>query len=241
MNEEPSVVLDSYNVKVGDLEVSVRIFKNKEDIIPNYNIRITNISPATNIILNRIRDEFISEMKFGEMKISEEKQRTSLQDRFKEEIRKLIKKYFPTIDESNFKLIVQYIIQQDLGLGDLEVMLHDPNLEEIVVNGSKENVRVYHRKLGWLLTNVRIPTEDKIRHYATTIAKDIGKEITILDPLLDAHLLSGDRVNATLKPISTFGNTITIRRFRNVPWSITDFMINKTVNPEIGAMIWQAV
>lgn len=233
--------METYKVTVGDIVVDVRIMKKPGEMIPGYIIKITNISPATNIILNRIRDEFISEIKLGQVKVSESEEKLSLKERFKEEIKKLIKKYFPTIDDNTFKLLVQYIIQQDLGLGDLEVMLHDPNLEEVVINNAETNVLVFHRKYGWLKTNVSMPNEDRIRHYATVIAKDVGKEITILDPLLDAHLLTGDRVNATLSPISTFGNTITIRRFRQIPWSITDFLINKTLSFDMAALVWQAV
>ena len=69
----------------------------------------------------------------------------------------------------------------------------------------------------------------------------IGKQITVLDPLLDAHLLSGDRVNSTLFPISTKGNTITIRKFRRDPWTVTDLISNKTVSSEVMATIWEAI
>ncbi|MBI5553592.1 MAG: CpaF family protein, partial [Candidatus Diapherotrites archaeon] len=54
----------------------------------------------------------------------------------------------------------------------------------------------------------------------------------------DAHLISGDRVNATLFPISTKGNTITIRRFRRDPWTAPDFIKNNTTSGEVMALIW---
>jgi len=56
--------------------------------------------------------------------------------------------------------------------------------------------------------------------------------------MLDAHLPSGDRVNATLFPISSFGNTITIRKFSKNPWTITSFLRSKTVSSEVAALIW---
>jgi flagellar protein FlaI len=49
------------------------------------------------------------------------------------------------------------------------------------------------------------------------IGRKVGRQISILEPLLDAHPNEGDRVNATLFPISTQGNTITFRKFSRNP------------------------
>ena len=100
---------------------------------------------------------------------------------------------------------------------------------------------MYHKKYGWLKTNIVIESEADIQNYASIIARRVGKQITILNPLLDAHLVSGDRANATLQPISTRGNTITIRRFRRDPWTVTDFINSKTASSEAMALIWLAI
>jgi flagellar protein FlaI len=84
-------------------------------------------------------------------------------------------------------------------------------------------------------------TEARIRHYSTTIGRDVNKEITALSPLMDAHLMSGDRVNATLSPISTKGNTITIRKFAEDPWTITKFLEAGTISPSAAALIWLGI
>src|SRR6056297_296808 len=73
------------------------------------------------------------------------------------------------------------------------------------------------------------------------IGRDVNKEITALNPLMDAHLLTGDRVNATLNPISTKGNTITIRKFAEDPWTITKFIKQGTINVEAAAFVWLAI
>ena len=63
----------------------------------------------------------------------------------------------------------------------------------------------------------------------------------MLNPLLDAHLSSGDRINAVLYPISTKGNTITIRRFARDPYTIIDLIGNKTVDINISVLLWLAI
>ena len=120
-------------------------------------------------------------------------------------------------------------------------MLQDKNLEEIVINGSKDNIWVYHRKLGWLKSNMMPGSEVDIYNYAALIGRRVGTQITNLSPLMDAYLTTGDRANATMFPISSRGNTLTIRKFAARPWTITDFIQNKTLTPEIAAFLWLAM
>jgi len=233
--------LDSYKLNVNDMVVNVEIFLRKNDFVPLYNISILNISKITNIILHKIREEFVSKVNIGDIQITDTGDPSIIKNKFSKEILVLIKKYFPDIDKKTSNLLVNYLIQENIGLGNVEILLRDENLEDIVVNNAYSPVWVYHRKHGWLKTNVRIPSESKIRHYSTMIGRDVGKEITLLKPLMDASLPTGDRVNATLSPISTDGNTISIRKFAEKPWTITDFIRDKTLSYYAAALIWLAV
>ncbi len=231
-------IIDAYELNVNDIVVDVSIAVREEEPVPVYTISITNISDTTKIILEKIRDEFVAE---GTKALSEEETLSDVQEQFKEKILKLLAKYFPNADRKTMDMLINYILQQNIGLGNLDILLKDTNLEEVAVNSAKEPVWVYHRRYGWLKTNVLVPSESRIRHYSTIIGRDVGKEITILNPLMDAHLKTGDRVNATLAPISSRGNTITIRKFAVKPWTITDFIIEKTISYEGAALLWMAV
>lgn len=131
-----------------------------------------------------------------------------------------------------------YLIQKSLGLGNLEILMNDDLIEEIVINSANEPVWIYHKKHGWVKTSIIIDSDDKTRHYATMIGRKVGRQISVLEPLLDAHLNEGDRVNATLFPISTGGNTITFRKFSRNPFTITHFLKYGTMNYETAALIW---
>ena len=231
-------VIDTYQLNVNDIVIDVIIISKEDEPVPLYSISITNISDTTKLILEKIRDEFVA----GETKqISEEVSIANIQEQFKEKILMLLAKYFPTADRKVMDMLINYLLQQNIGLGNIDILLKDTNLEEIAINNSKEPVYVYHRKHGWLKTNILIPSESRIRHYSTIIGRDVGKEITLLNPLMDAHLKTGDRVNATLLPISPKGNTITIRKFAASPWSITDLLKDGTISYEGAALIWMAV
>jgi flagellar protein FlaI len=233
-------LIDSYELTVNDILIDVSIVQKEESPIPTYKISVTNISDTTKIILEKIREEFVES---ATKKISEKSGSTigDIQKQFKKNILGLLKKYFPNANKKTMDMLINYVLQQNIGLGNIEILLKDNNLEEVVINNAHDNIWVYHIKYGWLETNVSIPSESRIRHYSTMIGRDVGKEITMLNPMMDAHLKTGDRVNATLSPISSKGNTITIRKFAVKPWTITDFLKENTISFDAAALLWMAV
>ena len=194
-----SIALIRYKLKINDILVDINIVLYPDDATPKYVVSLTNISDATKLILEKIRQEFVSNVDVTEMENADNT--GDIKTKFEREIKKLIKKYFPSANEGTANMLMNYIVQENLGLGKIEILLKDAFLEEIVVNNHTEPIWVYHRKHGWLVTNIKLVTESKIRHYATMIGREVGKEITTLNPLMDAHLDTGDRVNATLNPI----------------------------------------
>ncbi|RLJ02419.1 MAG: CpaF family protein [Candidatus Aenigmatarchaeota archaeon] len=231
-------MLDKYKIEFEGIELKIEIRKGKK-FIPEYIVNIPELDEGTKAIYKEIKDRLIRELQLTVYEGQE--QREKLKKEFKEKAEREIKKLLPKISEETKNYLLSLLIQEMLGLGKLEILLKDPNLEEIVVNSSREPIQVYHKKYGWVLTNIRIEREEDIINYAAIIGRTVGKQITVLNPLLDAHLPTGDRVNATLFPISNQGNTITIRKFRREPWTIVDFIQNKTISAEVAAFLWFVV
>ena len=238
--KKPDKVLEKYKINVNEISSEVAINSYEDEPVPIYTISLLNISHATKIMLDKVIQQFVAE-KFESLLKFENETPAEIVARFKTIIKHLLEKYFPGMDHKHTNMLINYVLQQNIGLGNIEILLKDENLEEIVINNSIDPVWVYHRNYGWLKTNIVVHTEEKIRQYATMIGRDTGKEITTLHPFLDAHLQTGDRVNSTLQPISTRGNTITIRKFAVKPWTITDFIKNKTLSYEGAALIWTAM
>ncbi len=233
-------VIDGYSVISDGIAASVRITREKEKFTLTYNIKVPALDPATRAVLNDMRTQLIKE---DPLRIQELSQNTSptLKIQFLDLVSNKLKKLMPDLSDSVYLDLSATLLHEMFGLGVLEVLDNDPNLEEIVVNDSKTHVMVYHVKYGWLETNIRIESEAKIESFAQQIARKVGRQITNLNPLLDAQLINGDRVNATLYPISTHGNTIDIRKFKAEPWTITEFLKVGTVSPELVSFIWQAI
>ena len=233
-------VLQEYKLHVDHVNVSVKIIK-PENEVPTYFIKFQEFHPATKAFIEEIKDELVENIKMTATEVLDAKSLIILKERFKEKANKLIQKKIPHIHTSTKKYIVGSLLHEMLGLGHLELLLGDEHLEEIVVNSSKEPLYVFHKKYKWLMTNVRLPTEAKIMNYAHIIARRVGRQINTLNPLLDAHLMSGDRANAVLYPISTKGNIITIRKFARDPWTVVDFVKNGTCSSYIFALLWTAI
>ncbi len=234
-------ILDNYSVSADKVRMNVEIQRKPKEFVPIYNLKVPKVEKGTLVLLDNIKDTIISKIPIKVVELLNPKTFENLKHRFLAKSIELMEKNLPQLSHDKRHFLAGMLVHEMLGLGKLELLLADGNLEEIVVNSSKEPVWVYHKKFGWLKTNITISTEAQIQNYASSIGRKVGRQITTLHPLLDAHLITGDRVNATLFPISTIGNTLTIRMFRRKPWTITEFIDNKTTSPEVTALFWLAV
>jgi flagellar protein FlaI len=236
-------IIGSYTVIAENVPGEVKIIKKPEEYTPVYEVKFPTIEPATQAVLDSIKERLIEVVKIKISEILDPKAIESIKERFIESARDSISKELPALSENKKNILAGHLVHEMLGLGRIEVLLNDDNLEEVVINNSTETIWVFHKELGWLKTNLVVPTEEQIYNYASLIGRKVGRQITNLNPLMDAHLTTGDRVNATLFPISTKGNTITIRKFRREPWTIVHFIDPKmkTISTEVAALLWLCI
>ena len=232
--------LDNYKINIDKLIVEVEIIKQELEPVPFYLLFLFNISDITRMVIEKIKEEVISRITINVIYKTHEEE-SLVKHEYRNKLLAIMKDVFPDLNEETLHVFCDYIILTSLGMGDLEILLRDSNLEEVVVNNAFEPVWIYHKKFGWLKTNIILDNESKIVHFSTLAGRNVDKNITALTPLMDAHLKTGDRLNATLQPISTKGNTITIRKFAENPWSITDFITGKTMDYYTAALLWTAI
>jgi len=233
--------IESYTFDNEGIRVIAKIVYYPNDFVLHYNVIVKGLSEGTRILLNSLRGELITTVKLSVTDIMDPRKSNEVRKKFEERAAVLLSKNFPNLSEADKQILITYLVQHSLGLGELEALLHDEQLEEIVINSSKEPVWAYHKKYGWCKTNIFIKSEDAIYDYASLIGRKIGKQISILNPLMDAHLSSGERVNATLYPVSAFGNTLTIRKFAKNPWTIPYLIELNCINSKVAALIWLAI
>jgi len=233
--------IDSYVYDNEGIQVLAKIQTKPGDFVPQYEVNVRELSEGTRLVLNTLKGELITTVKLDITEIMDPKKRDEVKKKFESRALFLLGKHFPTLSEADKKVLTAYLLQNSLGLGELESLMHDEQLEEVAINSSTEPVWVYHKKYGWCKTNVQIKSEESIYDISAMIGRRIGKQINILNPVMDAHLSSGDRVNATLFPVSSFGNTITIRKFSRNPWTIPYLIELNCISPHVAGLIWLSI
>ncbi|MCS7134633.1 MAG: ATPase, T2SS/T4P/T4SS family [Candidatus Pacearchaeota archaeon] len=227
----------SYKIAANNVSTKVNIFDTEKGKF--YYIKLPEVSKPTRALLETTKQKLITMIDIGTSEITDINIIEKLKENLKEKASSLLQKF--KLPKENINFLSGLLINEMLGLGNIELLIADPNLEEIVITSAKEPVRVYHKEYGWMETNLLLESEKQIENYSAIIARRVGRQITTLTPMLDAHLITGDRVNAVLYPICTKGNTITIRKFAREPWTIVDFINNKTCNAEVFSLIWLAI
>jgi pilus assembly protein CpaF len=107
--------------------------------------------------------------------------------------------------------IVARILRDTVGLGPLEELLADPDVEEVMVNGPD---RVYVERRGRIeRTAVRFADEAELRNAIERILAPLGRRVDELSPMVDARLADGSRVNVVIPPLAVDGPAVSIRRF----------------------------
>lgn len=241
--ERKGKVLETYPVSgmQGHVQATVHIVYDEQENRPRYFSESPRIGAATWKYFDLIRDEITKRLPLEE-RVQE---KTSLLENIsaRHAIITSILRDSLAPEETDLETMCGLLLRDMYGLGDVELLIADPWLEEIIINTSSQSVAVYHRKHGWLQTNLYLESEEEVENYAAQIARRIGKQISLLNPILDAHMLSGDRVNATLFPVSSRGHSITLRLFARSPWTITRFLQKPTsaLTLEMAALLWQAI
>jgi pilus assembly protein CpaF len=107
--------------------------------------------------------------------------------------------------------IATRIVRDSVGLGPLEVLLADPAVEEVMVNGPAS---VYVERRGRIeATDVAFADEEELRNAIERILAPLGRRVDELSPMVDARLGDGSRVNVVIPPLAIDGPLVSIRRF----------------------------
>jgi pilus assembly protein CpaF len=125
--------------------------------------------------------------------------------------------------------LVEEILDEVFGLGPLETLLKDPAISDILVNGYN---KVYIERGGRLsLTGIRFKDDQHLLHIIEKIVSQVGRRIDEAQPIVDARLLDGSRVNAIIPPLALDGPTLSIRRFGRHVITTEEMLQWKTLSP----------
>ncbi|MGH7641538.1 MAG: ATPase, T2SS/T4P/T4SS family [Candidatus Dormibacteria bacterium] len=140
-----------------------------------------------------------------------------------------------SITRTDRQRMVEQLISDVLGLGPLEMILKDPEISEIMINGPDD---VYVERQGRIYRYpAKFDNTDHLMQIIDRIVSSIGRRVDESSPMVDARLKDGSRVNVIIPPLALQGPTLTIRRFSKDPYTVEDLINFGTLTPEMSDFI----
>jgi flagellar protein FlaI len=162
--------------------------------------------------------------------------------KLRNQMRKFLAKAGRKIELIPFEKIFYWLSNHFLGYGKIQVMMEDNQMEDVSCDGTGIPIFVFHRKYKNTRTSVVFEDEKELDDFVVGLAQRSGKHISIMDPILDATLPDGSRLNATFgKEITTKGSSFTIRKFKEDPLTMVNLILFRTLSPEMASHLWMAV
>lgn len=131
--------------------------------------------------------------------------------------------------------LLRGVMNEFFGFGPIQPLLDDPTVSEVMVNGPQ---RVYIERKGKLsLSTVKFDDDDHVRRIIDRIILPLGRRVDTDQPLVDARLPDGSRVNAVIPPVAIDGPSITIRKFSDKKLTADDLITFGSMTPQIAEFL----
>jgi pilus assembly protein CpaF len=143
----------------------------------------------------------------------------------------------PLLNRMERERLIDEVLDETFGFGPLEVLLKDPTISDILINGPK---KVYVERRGKMeKSDVTFRDNEHLLQIIDRIVSKVGRRVDETSPMVDARLPDGSRVNAIIPPLALDGASMSIRRFGTNPLKLEDLLNYKAFTPEM-AMLMEA-
>jgi Type IV secretory pathway, VirB11 components, and related ATPases involved in archaeal flagella biosynthesis len=185
-----------------------------------YELLEPEISDEERILIEKVKKYILDEMyKDPEEFLNKNKEYVLIK-----KLEEFVNIYKIKINRDIFIKYYYYLWRDMLGYEKIHPLFYDIFIEDISCDGYDIPIYVHHNKFGILRTNV-ILSRDELDKFIVKLAQKAGKHISYAEPILDATLEDGSRINATYsQEITTHGPTFTIRKFKKQMLSLVDLI-----------------
>lgn len=143
------------------------------------------------------------------------------------------------LNRSERERLIDEVLDETFGLGPLELLLKDPKVCDILINGPHN---IYVERTGKMeKTNVEFRDDQHLMQIIDRIVSKVGRRVDETNPMVDARLSDGSRVNAIIKPLALDGAAVSIRRFGSNPLKLENLLNFKAFTPEMVMLLEGAI
>lgn len=141
----------------------------------------------------------------------------------------------PLLNRSERERLIEEVLDETFGFGPLEILLKDPSVSDIMINGPK---KVFVEKKGRIVrSEVVFRDNAHLLQIIDRIVSKVGRRIDETSPMVDARLPDGSRLNAVIPPLAIDGPSLSIRRFGANPLSLEDLLKFGAFTPEMVMLL----
>lgn len=135
--------------------------------------------------------------------------------------------------------LVTEVLDETFGLGPLEMLLKDPTISDILINGPKN---IYCERRGKMeKTSVVFRDNKHLMQIIDRIISKVGRRVDETCPMVDARMIDGSRFNAIIPPLALDGACVSIRRFGTNPLKLEDLLNFRAFTPEMVMLLEGAI
>ncbi len=205
-----------------------------------YIVSEPKLSDEENFLLGKIKNSLIEKFDVDFTKLRKGEAKKYLRKGFEDTIR-LMAGDMPAEKQQDF---LYYVERDFIGLGKIEPLMQDPNIEDVSCDGLQIPIFIYHRNpsIGSIRTNILFENQEELDPFINKLAQRCGKTVSVASPLVDASLPDGSRIQLTLgTDIAKRGSNFTVRKFTEDPLSPIHLIKFGTVDSKILAYLWMLV
>ncbi len=167
--------------------------------------------------------------------------RKEAEEYLKKAVGKIIKAYNIKLDPGVINKIEYFLTRDLINYGKIDAFMHDHMIEDISCDGPKIPIYIWHRRRESMPTNIAF-NEDELDAFIVRLAYLSNKHISIANPMVDASLPDGSRIQLTYgREVTRKGSTFTIRRFKADPLTVSDLIDFNTFSSELAAWFWLTI
>lgn len=215
-----------------------RIIYDKENAEYLYEMWEPELTEKEGRLLELIKDSLSRTLEYetGKMEAKDK------EEFLKESIDSFLKSRGVKIGDDSKNKIMYYIIRDFVGYGPIDVLMSDPNIEDVSCDGVDVPLFIFHQKYESIKTVRKFDDESVLNSFVIGLGQRCSKQISVANPILDGTTAEGHRVQATYSDeVTTRGSSFTIRRFKEKPFTPVEVIKYNTASPEMIAYVWIAV
>ena len=143
------------------------------------------------------------------------------------------------LNAAELDVFVDDIVHEMVGLGPIEPLLKDETVTDILINTHRQ---IYIERRGQLeLSAARFKDEAHLIRIVNKIVSTVGRRVDETQPMVDARLLDGSRVNVAIRPVAVDGPLVSIRKFSKKPLSMERLVAMGSIAAEMATLLTVAV